>query len=101
MLSSKDEQNAIGLAFIERGFKGSKIAAIGDNPRIGWAPSYYSVVCGVGVIVPIDRNLKRAKSPICCSVLMSRRYLRRLLASNDSVVTRRATSSCVIIMAGT
>lgn len=53
----KVEQNAIGAALIERGFKGSKIAVIGENSH-RWALSYYSVVCGVGVIVPIDRNLE-------------------------------------------
>lgn len=53
----KAEQNAIGAALIERGFKGSKIAVIGENSH-RWALSYYSVVCGVGVIVPIDRNLE-------------------------------------------
>lgn len=56
----KDEQNAIGTALIERGFKGSKIAVIGDNSH-RWAISYYSVVCGVGVIVPIDRNLEKGE----------------------------------------
>ena len=56
----KDEQNAIGTALIERGFKGSKIAVIGDNSH-RWALSYYSVVCGVGVIVPIDRNLEKGE----------------------------------------
>lgn len=56
----KDDQNAIGTALIERGFKGSKIAVIGDNSH-RWALSYYSVVCGVGVIVPIDRNLEKGE----------------------------------------
>ena len=56
----KDDQNAIGTALIERGFKGSKIAVIGDNSH-RWALPYYSVVCGVGVIVPIDRNLEKGE----------------------------------------
>ena len=56
----KNEQNAIGTALIERGFKGSKVAVIGDNSH-RWALSYYSVVCGVGIIVPIDRNLEKGE----------------------------------------
>ena len=56
----KNEQNAIGTALIERGFNGSKVAVIGDNSH-RWALSYYSVVCGVGVIVPIDRNLEKGE----------------------------------------
>lgn len=54
----KVAQNAIGTALIDMGLKGSKIAVIGENSH-RWALSYYSVVCGVGVIVPIDRNLER------------------------------------------
>ncbi|ASS38383.1 AMP-dependent synthetase/ligase [Mogibacterium pumilum] len=56
----KEEQNAIGTALVARGFKGSKIAVIGDNSH-RWVLSYYSVVCGVGVIVPIDRNLEKGE----------------------------------------
>ena len=56
----KEEQDAIGTALVARGFKGSKIAVIGDNSH-RWALSYYSVVCGVGVIVPIDRNLEKGE----------------------------------------
>ena len=56
----KEEQNAIGTALVARGFKGSKVAVIGDNSH-RWALSYYSVVCGVGVIVPIDRNLEKGE----------------------------------------
>ena len=56
----KEEQDSIGTALVARGFKGSKIAVIGDNSH-RWALSYYSVVCGVGVIVPIDRNLERGE----------------------------------------
>lgn len=54
----KVAQNAIGTALIDMGLKGSKIAVIGENSH-RWAFAYYSVVCGVGVIVPIDRNLER------------------------------------------
>lgn len=56
----KEEQDAIGTALVARGFKGSKIAVVGDNSH-RWALSYYSVVCGVGVIVPIDRNLEKGE----------------------------------------
>lgn len=56
----KEEQDSIGTALVARGFKGSKIAVIGDNSH-RWALSYYSVVCGVGVIVPIDRNLEKGE----------------------------------------
>lgn len=51
-------QNALGTALLARGLKDSKIAVTGENSH-RWALSYFATVCGVGVIVPIDRNLER------------------------------------------
>lgn len=53
----KKKQNALGTALIEQGFKGANIALIGDN-SYEWCLSYFTVVSGVGQIVPIDKNLK-------------------------------------------
>ena len=36
--------------------KGKRIAIIGKN-RYEWAVSYYSIVCGVGIVVPLDKGL--------------------------------------------
>ncbi|MDR0853110.1 MAG: AMP-binding protein [Clostridiales Family XIII bacterium] len=55
----KSDMNAIGTALLSEGFGGQKIAVIGEN-RYEWAVTYFAVVCGVGVIVPIDRELKAA-----------------------------------------
>lgn len=49
--------DALGTAMIHKGLKGANIAVIGDN-SYRWALSYFATVCGVGVIVPIDKNLK-------------------------------------------
>ncbi len=47
----------IGAALIEKlGLKGKKIAIIGEN-SYEWAASYYSVVCGAGTVVPLDKEL--------------------------------------------
>ena len=51
-----DKVDALGTALISVGLEGKRIAVIGDN-RYEWALSYLSVVCGVGVIVPLDKSL--------------------------------------------
>jgi len=48
---------SIGAALIEKlGLKGERIAIIGEN-SYEWAVSYYSIVCGAGVVVPLDKEL--------------------------------------------
>jgi len=42
-----DDVNALGTALIDAGFKGKKIAIIGEN-SYWWAVSYLAVVCGTG-----------------------------------------------------
>ena len=51
------QRRALGTALLGMGLKDSKIAVTGENsPR--WALSYFTVVTGVGVIVPIDKSLQ-------------------------------------------
>ncbi len=47
---------ALGTALMHRGFTGKKIAVIGEN-RYEWGITYMAVVCGVGIIVPMDKEL--------------------------------------------
>ncbi|MBR5227892.1 MAG: AMP-binding protein [Clostridia bacterium] len=48
---------SIGAALIEKlKLKDEKIAIIGEN-SYEWAASYYSVVCGTGIVVPLDKEL--------------------------------------------
>lgn len=48
---------SLGSAMIKvLGLQNEKIAIIGENSYT-WAVSYFSVVCGVGVVVPIDKEL--------------------------------------------
>lgn len=51
------QRRALGTALLGMGLKGSKIAVAGENSH-RWALSYFTVVCGVGTIVPIDKNLQ-------------------------------------------
>ena len=48
--------NALGTQLIELGLKGKRIAVIGEN-RYEWQIAYLSVVCGTGIVVPLDKSL--------------------------------------------
>lgn len=52
----RDMVNYLGTALIDLGLKGKRIAVIGEN-RYEWCLAYLSVVCGVGVVVPLDKAL--------------------------------------------
>ncbi len=48
--------DALGTALIDLGLKGKKIAIIGEN-RYEWELAYLSIVCGTGIVVPLDKAL--------------------------------------------
>ncbi len=51
-----EQINALGTALIDMGLKNEKIAVSGDN-CYEWCLTYMATVMGVGVIVPIDKEL--------------------------------------------
>ena len=59
-----DDMNALGTALIDLGLKGKRIAVIGEN-RYEWAISYLAVINGVGVIVPLDKQLPQNEIISC------------------------------------
>ncbi len=54
---AEKDVNALGTALLALGLKGKRIGIVGEN-SYKWAVSYLSVVCGVGVVVPLDKELK-------------------------------------------
>ena len=48
--------NALGTALLCEGFSGKRIALLGET-SYEWVVSYFAVTCGVGVVVPIDKEL--------------------------------------------
>lgn len=52
----KADMDALGTALISMGLSGKAISIIGEN-RYEWAISYLSVVCGTGIVVPLDKEL--------------------------------------------
>ena len=47
---------ALGTALIDIGLENKRIAIIGKN-RYEWAASFVSILCGVGITVPLDKGL--------------------------------------------
>lgn len=47
--------NALGAELLSRGLGGKNILILGEN-GVFWATAYLSVICGVGVAVPLDRD---------------------------------------------
>ena len=51
-----NEINALGTALLSMGYKGKHLA-ISANNRYEWCLSYMAIINGVGVAVPIDKEL--------------------------------------------
>ena len=54
----KNDVEALGTKLISMGLKDEKIAVIGEN-CYEWIASYFAVVNGTGVVVPLDKELGR------------------------------------------
>ena len=52
----RDMIDALGTSLINLGLKGKRLAVIGEN-RYEWEIAYLSVVCGTGIVVPLDKSL--------------------------------------------
>lgn len=48
--------DSLGIALIDMGLKDKRIAVIGEN-RYEWEIAYLSIVCGTGIVVPLDKSL--------------------------------------------
>jgi long-chain acyl-CoA synthetase len=50
--------DSLGTALIDLGLKNKRIAVIGEN-RYEWQIAYMAIVCGTGVVVPLDKSLPK------------------------------------------
>ena len=53
----KNDIEELGTGLIDMELQGKKIAVIGNN-TYEWATTYISVLCGVGIIIPLDKGLQ-------------------------------------------
>ena len=49
---------ALGEILLKKGFKGKRIGVISEN-RYEWTVSYAAIICGLGIVVPLDKNLPK------------------------------------------
>jgi long-subunit acyl-CoA synthetase (AMP-forming) len=52
----RHDMDALGTKLIDMGLKGEKIAVMGETSYY-WILTYFATVCGVGIVVPLDKNL--------------------------------------------
>lgn len=52
----QEDINKLGTALIDLGLEGKKIAIIANN-RYEWCLAYLATLCGVGIVVPLDKSL--------------------------------------------
>lgn len=74
-----EDVNGLGTSLISKGLKDKRIAVIGEN-CYEWAVSYLAVVCGTGIVVPLDKELNSdeiknliIKAEVSC-VIFSNKY---------------------------
>lgn len=51
-----EDVNALGTELLARGYGGKRIIVTGVN-CYAWVVSYMAVICGVGVVVPVDKEI--------------------------------------------
>jgi long-subunit acyl-CoA synthetase (AMP-forming) len=54
----KADVDAVGTALHAHDMRGKRIGVIGEN-SYGWALAYLAAVCGTGVVVPLDKELRQ------------------------------------------
>ena len=54
--------NALGTELLARGLGGKRIIVTGEN-CYAWVTAYMAVICGVGVIVPVDKEIPPRRLP--------------------------------------
>lgn len=59
-----DAVGYLGTALIDKGYKGKRIAVIGEN-SYNWCLAYFAAACGVGVTVPLDKGLQKEELESC------------------------------------
>lgn len=55
-ITLKDEVDYLGAAFLKRGYRGKRVAMISKN-RYEWVLPYYAQMGGLGIVVPLDKDL--------------------------------------------
>ena len=83
--------NALGTELLARGLGGKRIIVTGEN-CYAWVTAYMAVICGVGVIVPVDKEIPAeeianiAKVSEAAAVIYSSKFAAKIEGIDPSVV---------------
>ena len=83
--------DALGTELLARGMKNKRIIILGEN-CYHWVTAFMAVTCGVGIVVPLDKDLPEAeianlsKTAEASLVLYSSAYEKRLSMLDPSIV---------------
>lgn len=86
----RSDVNAFGTALLALGQQGQRIAVIGEN-QYAWVTTYLAVVNGVGIIVPIDRELPEEEIIRC----LRRAQVRTVVFAESKRVAMRSIAGQV------
>lgn len=81
----REDVYALGTALIARGYKGRHIGILSEN-SYAWVVAFFAISCGVGVVVPVDRELpdedisRLFTKADCESMFFSRAYVKTVRA---------------------
>jgi len=56
----RNDVEALGTCLMDMGLRGEKIAVIGPN-CYQWIMAYFSIICGTGIAVPLDKELSSSE----------------------------------------
>lgn len=87
-----DQVNALGTELLARGYGGKRLLITGEN-CIAWVTAYLAVICGVGIVVPVDKEipaeeLANIASVAEASVVIYGKKSAEKVAAIDEKVTR-------------
>ena len=98
-----DNVNALGTELLARGFGGKRIMVTGEN-CIAWVTAYMAVICGVGTVVPVDKEIPAeeianiAKISEAAAVIYSKKTSEKI-AGIDADVTRICFDELPVLIA--
>jgi len=84
-----NDVNGLGTYLISEGMKDKRVALIGDN-CYQWAASYLAAIGGVGVVVPLDKELSKSElkqlviSADVSGVILTEKYVKMFMEIRNS-----------------
>lgn len=100
-----EEVDALGTALCARGLKGKRVIVSGEN-GYDWVRSYMAVICGVGVVVPVDKEIPAeeianiARESEAAAILYSEKLSAKVEALDEGVARLPFSSLPALIEQG-